>query len=134
MNKDGREAVIIPEKKEKIERIKKKYDNISMSDSTANKIRTLEVVNSILVAATGVVGVATVVNYFVPDPIPGVDEAVMTGVTALLGSATTIVNNKIKDLAATGSTEVKMEEVTKISDQMTKVARDIAEKRKSQTK
>lgn len=129
MNNDGREALLIPEKKEKIERIKRKYQNMELSDDVAQKIRTLEVVNNILVSATGLVGVATVVNYFIPDALPFVDEAVMTGVTALLGSASTVVKNKINDLAATGTTEVKMEEVTKLSDQMSKVARDIADKR-----
>ena len=134
MNNDGREAIIVPEKREKIERIKRKYEKMSMTDDTAKKIRALEITNNVLAAATGAVGILTVVNYFVPDPIPGVDEAVMTGVTALLGSATSIVSNKIKDLAATGSTDVKMEEVTKLSEQMGKVAKDIAEKRKGQVK
>ncbi|MBR6821224.1 MAG: hypothetical protein IKM55_03280 [Bacilli bacterium] len=134
MNNEGRETVIVPEKKEKIERIKRKYQNMEMSDDTAKKIKNLEVVNNILVAATGVVGILTVVNYFVPDPVPGIDEAVMTGATALLGSASTIVKNKINDLAATGTTEVKMEEVTKLSDQLSNVARKVAEKKNGQVK
>lgn len=134
MNNEGRETIIVPEKKEKIERIKRKYQNMEMSDDTAKKIKNLEVVNNILVAATGVVGILTVVNYFVPDPVPGIDEAVMTGATALLGSASTIVKNKINDLAATGTTEVKMEEVTKLSDQLTNVARKVAEKKNGQVK
>ncbi|MBE6146506.1 MAG: hypothetical protein E7171_07790 [Firmicutes bacterium] len=134
MNNEGRETVIVPEKKEKIERIKRKYQNMEMADDTAKKIKNLEVVNNILVAATGVVGILTVVNYFVPDPVPGIDEAVMTGATALLGSASTIVKNKINDLAATGTTEVKMEEVTKLSDQLSNVARKVAEKKNGQVK
>lgn len=134
MNNEGRETVIVPEKKEKIERIKRKYQNMEMTDDTAKKIKNLEVVNNILVAATGVVGILTVVNYFVPDPVPGIDEAVMTGATALLGSASTIVKNKINDLAATGTTEVKMEEVTKLSDQLSNVARKVAEKKNGQVK
>ena len=134
MNNEGRETVIVPEKKEKIERIKRKYQNMEMTDDTAKKIKNLEVVNNILVAATGVVGILTVVNYFVPDPVPGIDEAVMTGATALLGSASTIVKNKIIDLAATGTTEVKMEEVTKLSDQLTNVAKKVAEKKNGQVK
>lgn len=134
MNNEGRETVIVPEKKEKIERIKRKYQNMEMSDDTAKKIKNLEVVNNILVAATGVVGILTVVNYFVPDPVPGIDEAVMTGATALLGSASTIVKNKINDLAATGTTEVKMEEVTKLSDQLSNVVRKVAEKKNGQVK
>ena len=134
MNNEGRETVIVPEKKDKIERIKRKYNNMEMTDDTAKKIKNLEVVNNILVAATGVVGILTVVNYFVPDPVPGIDEAVMTGATALLGSASTIVKNKINDLAATGTTEVKMEEVTKLSDQLSNVARKVAEKKNGQVK
>lgn len=134
MSNEGRETVIVPEKKEKIERIKRKYQNMEMTDDTAKKIKNLEVVNNILVAATGVVGILTVVNYFVPDPVPGIDEAVMTGATALLGSASTIVKNKINDLAATGTTEMKMEEVTKLSDQLSNVARKVAEKKNGQVK
>lgn len=130
MNNDRRETVIVPEKKEKIERIKRKYNNMEMTDDTAKKIRALEITNNVLAAATGAVGIATIVNYFVPDPVPGIDEAVMTGVTALLGSATTIVSNKIKDLAATGTTDVKMEEVTKLSEQMVNVAKQVAENKK----
>ncbi len=127
MNNDGRETVIVPEKKEKIERIKRKYNNMEMADDTAKKIRTLEVVNNVLIAATGVVGCATVINYFVPDALPFVDEAVMTGATALLGSASTIVKNKINDLAATGTAEAQMDEVTKLSGQMAEVAKRISE-------
>ena len=134
MNNNGRETVMVPEKKEKIERIKRKYQNMEMSDDTAKKIKNLEVANNILVAATGIVGILTVINYFVPDPVPGIDEVVMTGATALLGSASTIVKNKINDLAETGITEVKMEEVTKLSEQMGNVARSVAEKKNDQVK
>ena len=134
MNNEGRETVIVPEKKEKIERIKRKYKNMEMSDDTAKKIKNLEVVNNVLLVATGIVGVATVVNYFVPDPVPGIDEAIMTGATALLGSAATIVKNKINDLAATGTTEMKMEEVTNLSNGLSDIARQVAEKKNDQVK
>ena len=48
----SREAVFIPEKKKKIDNIKSKYNNMSMSDSAASKIVSLEVTNNILKAAT----------------------------------------------------------------------------------
>ena len=134
MSNEGRETVIVPEKKEKIERIKRKYNNMAMTDDTAKKIKKLEVVNNVLLVATGIVGVATVVNYFVPDPVPGIDEAIMTGATALLGSASTIVKNKINDLAATGTTEMKMEEVTNLSNGLSDIARQVAEKKNGQVK
>ena len=134
MSNEGRETVIVPEKKEKIERIKRKYNNMAMTDDTAKKIKNLEVVNNVLLVATGIVGVATVVNYFVPDPVPGIDEAVMTGATALLGSASTIVKNKINDLAATGTTEMKMEEVTNLSNGLSDIVRQVADKKNGQVK
>lgn len=137
MNNEGRETVIVPEKKDKIERIKRKYQNMEMTDDTAKKIKNLEVVNNILVAATGIAGVGTAISWLpLPDDIAGVwlDEALFTGATVLLTSASAIVKNKINDLAATGTTEVKMEEVTKLSDQLTNVAKKVAEKKNGQVK
>ena len=133
-------AAMVPEKKEKIERIKRKYNNMLMSDDTANKIRTLEVVNNVLLAATGIAGIGTVISYFpLPDDALGpyggwIDEAVFTGATVLFTSASAIVKNKINDLASSGSTEVKMEEVTKLSDELANVAQKVAEKKNGQVK
>ena len=44
----ARKTVIIPENKEVINKIKTKYNNMEMSDSTALKIASLEVTNKIL--------------------------------------------------------------------------------------
>lgn len=137
MNNDGREAVMIPEKKEKIERIKRKYNNMQMSDDTAKKIRTLEVVNNVLLVATAISGVGTAISYLpLPDDAVGFfwDEAIFTGATVLLTSASAIVKNKINDLAATGNAEVKMEEVNKLSGEMANIAKAVAEKKNGQGK
>lgn len=118
----NREAVIVPEKKEKIEKIKRKYNDLSMSDDIALKINTLEVTNNILKAVTGVVGIVAAVDWIIVDPVPAVDEAVLTGATALLGLASNIVSNKIQDLATKGSADIQMEEVNKLSSQLNDVA------------
>ena len=121
--KMSRETVIVPEKKEKIEKIKRKYNNMAMSDDVAQKINRLEVTNNILKAATGVVGVVAALDWIILDPVPGVDEAVFTGATALLGLASSIVGNKIDDLANTGNADLQMEEVNKLSNQLSDVAK-----------
>ena len=126
---NNRETVIIPEKKEKIEKIKSKYKNMSMSDNTAKKIMSLEITNKILTAATAAVGIITVIDLFIPDPVPGIDEAILVGVSTLLGSAATIVNNKIEDLANTDNADLKMEEVNLLSKQLNDVATAVANKR-----
>ena len=80
----SRETVVIPEKKRKIEKIKKKFNNPEMSDSTATKIASLEVTNNLLKAATITAGVVTVIDLFVPDPVFGLDEAALASITGLL--------------------------------------------------
>ncbi len=120
---EQREAIIVPEKKAKIENIKRKYKNLAMDDDVAIKIQKLEVTNNILKAATGVVGIVAALDWIILDPLPGVDEAVFTGATALLGMASSIVGNKIDDLANTGDAELQMDEVNKLSQQLSDVAK-----------
>ena len=101
---DERKIVIVPEKKKKIESIKNKYNNLSMDDKTAEKIRKLEVTNKILKASAILVGVATAINAVIPDAIPLLDEAIMGGITTAISGASVIVSNKIEDLSKYGTT------------------------------
>ena len=127
----SKEAVMIPEKKKKIEKVKAKYKNMSMSDDTAMKIVRLNTLNSVLKAATGVVGLVTVIDYFIPDPVLGLDEAALTALTGLLGYTSSVVNNKIDDIATSDNTELKMEEITKLTGQLTDVASKVKNSRKN---
>lgn len=123
----SKEVLIVPEKKKKIDRVKAKYKNMSMSDETASKIVRLNTVNSILKAATGLVGLVTVIDYFIPDPVLGLDEAALTAITGLLGYSSSLVNNKIESIASSENAEIKMEEVTKLTEQLKNVARKVKE-------
>lgn len=118
----SREVVFVPENKKKIEKIKKKYKNMEMSDSTASKIAKLEVTNGILKAATAGVGLITVIDFFVPDPVLGLDEAALTSLTGLLGYSSNVVSNKIEMLANSEDAVLKMDEITKLSGQLKDVA------------
>ena len=118
----SKEAVMIPEKKKRIEKVKAKYKNMSMSDDTAMKIVRLNTLNNVLKAATGVVGLVTVIDYFVPDPLLGLDEAALTAITGLLGYSSSLVNNKIDSIAASDDAELKMEEINNLTNKLTDVA------------
>ena len=120
-----REAVYINEEKRKIEKIKAKYNNMNLDDNTAKKINNLEITNNILKSATIIAGIATIINYFIPDPIPLMDEAVMTGLTGLLKTSSTIVENKIDKLAKTGNAKIKIEEIETLTKQIKKIANEI---------
>lgn len=118
----SKEAVMIPEKKKRIEKVKAKYKNMSMSDDAAMKIVRLNTLNNVLKAATGVVGLVTVIDYFVPDPLLGLDEAALTAITGLLGYSSSLVNNKIDSIAASDDAELKMEEINNLTNKLTDVA------------
>lgn len=125
----SKEAVMISENKKKIEIVKNKYKNMSMSDETAMKIVRLNTLNSVLKAATGVVGLVTVIDYFIPDPVLGLDEAALTAITTLLGYSSSLVDNKIDKIAASDDAELKMEEINNLANKLT----DVAGKVKKQT-
>lgn len=121
----NRETLVIPEKKAKIYKIKKKYNNMQMDDATAEKINRYEIINKTLIAATVAAGILTAVDYIVPDPVLGLDEAALTAITSLLGGASSFVDKKIKDLAKDGSAPIKMEEVNQLTSQIEDVVNRI---------
>ena len=118
----ARKTVIIPEKKEVINNIREKYYNLEMAEGTALKIASLEVTNEILAKAVKVAGVAFVIDLIVPDPVIGIDEALLGAITAATKTATVIITNKIGELAATGTTEMKVEEITRLATSIKNVA------------
>ena len=48
------------------------------------KIKRLELIEKILIAGTVIVGIITVIDIFIPDPILLLDEAALTAITGLL--------------------------------------------------
>lgn len=125
----NRETIIVPEKKEKIERIKKKYRNMSMSDNEAKKIKRLETINDILKTATAAAGVITIIDFFIPDPVLGLDEAALTALTGLFGYTTNLVNNKIDSIANSNDMGMQMDEVNELTKQISNAAKSIKNSR-----
>ena len=111
----ARKTVIIPENKEVINKIKTKYNNMEMSNSTDLKIASLEVTNKILKKTANIAGIAFIIDLIVPDPIIGVDEILLGTITAATKTANSIINNKIDELALNGETELQTEEINKLA-------------------
>ena len=126
---EQRKTVIIPEKKAKIDKIKTKYNNMQMDDKTALKIHRLEVANSILSKAALIAGVITAVDLIVPDPVLGLDEAVLAGATGLLKTSSVIVENKIDSLSKNGTMDLKNEEVIKLGNDISNVVNAVKNKK-----
>lgn len=126
---NNRETVIVTENKNKIENVKRKYKNMQMSDTATKKIISLEVANKILKVATAGVGIITVIDFVVPDPILGLDEVALASITGVLSYASSLVNNKINDLAKIGETTVKMDEITGLTEQLGNTANAVKNSR-----
>ena len=100
-----------------------------MSDKTAQNIRRLEITNNVLKAVTAGVGIVAAIDLIIPDPVLGVDEAILTAATGLLGYGTSVVSNKIQDLAATESTDVSMTEINELTNKLANMAGAVAAKK-----
>lgn len=118
----ARKTVIIPEKKEVINNIREKYNNLEMAEGTALKIASLEATNEILAKSVKIAGVAFVIDLIVPDPVIGIDEALLGAITAATKTANVIITNKIGELATMGTTEMKVEEITRLATSIKNVA------------
>ena len=102
---------------------------MSMSDSAASKIASLEATNNILKTATALAGVVTVIDFFVPDPVLGLDEAALSALTGLFGYASKLVDNKIDAIANSGNANLEMSEINKLTEQISNAAKNIKNSR-----
>lgn len=116
-NREKRHMLVVPEKQKRIEKIEQEYE-VMKNDPNAAKLKTLQTAGKALKIATTAVGVITIIDWVVPDPVLGIDEIGLTALTTLLGTASTIVNNKIAQLESTGEVNMSMEEVQKLAKQV----------------
>ena len=117
MKYEDRHMLVVPEKQETIQKMDQQYQTMK-NDPNATKVKSLEAAGKALKIATAAVGVITVIDWIVPDPVLGIDEIGLTALTTLLGTASTIVNNKKAQLEATGEVNMSMEEVQTLAKQV----------------
>ena len=122
---------VIEEDKKKIEKIKKKYKNLAMDDATASKINKLEITNKLLNSAMVLAGFATVIDFVIPDPILGLDEATLVAITTTLKIVRIKIKKHINDLAISGETEIKQEDVVDLSKKLINIAENVKSNRKN---
>ena len=70
-----------------------------MEENVSNKIKNLRLINNILIVCMVIVGVITIVDLFVPDPIFLLDETALAAITALFKVLSSIVEKKIELLS-----------------------------------
>lgn len=131
---EDRVTVIVPDKKEKINKIREKYNNPNLTNADALKIESLEATNKILKNASAIAGVLFVIDLIIPDPMIGIDEAALGFITAASKSASAIVENKIEAIANSEDATLKENEVKKLAKDIGLVATTIKSNRSSRSR
>lgn len=105
--------------------IKNKYNKPDMSDEVARKIKKLEILNKLFIIGTVIVGIITIIDIFVPDPIFLLDEASLAAITGLLKTLSSITKKKIAILIETNSLKISSKDIEDISKDATNVAKNV---------
>ena len=123
----NRQPLFIKEKKERIERIKSKYP--TLNDKEVSKIDKLNITNKALKVACSVVGITTVIDIFIPDPVFGLDEIALAGLTSLLKSCSNLTDKKIERIVKSEEPSLDKEEVLNLVKQLMSVIENVKSKK-----
>ena len=95
-----------------------------------NKIKKLERVKTFCTIITILVGIITVIDIFIPDPIFLLDEAALASITGLFTVITSSIDNKIKDLRNGNTLKINREDITNITNAVGNTANEVKRSRK----
>ena len=114
----ARKMLVVPEKKEVIERMGKRYDYLRNNEKTYGRTHSIEILNKILSTAVKDTGFSSTVNIAVPDPSVGINELAMSSLPGLLKCSTVVVENGYEEMANSRDVHERMAEVDIIAQQM----------------
>lgn len=93
------------------------------------KIKRLEIVDKLLIVGTILIGIITVIDIFIPDPIFLLDEAALTAITGLLTYLSSLVRKEIEKLKNDGKVKIDMKEIGDITNKVTETANIVKKSR-----
>lgn len=94
------------------------------------EIKKYEIIEKVLVALAIVIGIITVIDIFVPDPIFMLDEAALASITGLLTFLSSLVRNKIEDLKNGEKKKIQAKDIEEITTKVTETAASVNRSRK----
>jgi len=114
----ARKMLVVPEKKEVIERMGKRYEYLHNNEKTYGRTHSIEILNKILNTAAKDTGFSSSVNIVVPDPSVGISELAMSSLPGLLKCSSVVVENGYEEMANSRDVHERMAEVDIIAQQM----------------
>lgn len=94
------------------------------------KVKSLEIIEKVLVVGIILIGIITVIDIFLPDPIFLLDEAALTAITGLLTYIASIVKRKVDDLKnGTKNNPIDTKQISEITEKLTDTAKSVKRSR-----
>lgn len=94
------------------------------------EIKKYEFIEKILIALAILVGVITIVDIFLPDPIFMLDEASLAAITGLLTYLSSLVRKKIEELKNGEKKRMNSKQIEEITTKVTETAASVNRSRK----
>ena len=101
-----------------------------MDKNTKNRLKRLEIIEKILTIATIVVGIITVIDIFIPDPIFLLDEAALASITGLCQLIAGLVRSKMDEIENGGKAKLDYKEVEEVTNRVKEAAKTVKNSRK----
>ena len=93
------------------------------------KIKRLELIEKILIAGTVIVGIITVIDIFIPDPILLLDEAALTAITGLLTYIANLVRRRIEELKKGEESSIGTKQIEEVTARVSDTAKTMKKSR-----
>lgn len=94
------------------------------------EIKKYEIIEKVLIVLAIIIGVITVIDIFLPDPIFLLDEASLAAITGLLTYLSSLVRRKIEDLKNGDNKKISTKEIGEITNKVTETATIVNKSRK----
>lgn len=94
------------------------------------QIKTYSILRIILIILTIALGVITIVDIFVPDPVFALDEAALASITGLLTFLITLVSKKEDELKNGVNNKMDSKDIEELTTKVTNTASEVKRSRK----
>ena len=102
-------------------------------DKNNNKLRQkiydLEQINRVFYVLTNIVGIITIIDLIIPDPLFGIDEVALASLTSLFGLITALINRNIERLKKEGKFTLKIQDINDIGREVKNTKENISKSR-----
>ena len=93
------------------------------------KIKSLEIIDTLLIIGTIIIGIITVIDIFLPDPLFMLDEAALTAITGLLAYIPSLIRKKVDKLKNGTKEKTDIKEIEKLNDKISETVSSVKRSR-----